>query len=85
MRYFTGQRGKSRLQGHRKRRRAPKISPRGAAEVKIDWLEYKTIRQYQTTADVLERLKNRSPLGFDAGSVFGNASGNGHGWLTKEE
>ena len=53
--------------------------------MKIDWLEYKTIRQYQTTADVLERLKNRSPLGFDAGSVFGNASENGHGWLTKEE
>ena len=53
--------------------------------MKIDWLEYKTIRQYQTTADVLERLKNRSPLGFEVGSVFGNASENGHGWLTKEE
>ncbi len=85
MRYFTGQRGKSRLQGHRKRRRAPKISSRGGAEVKIDWLEYKTIRQYQTTADVLERLKNRSPRGFDVGSAFGDASENGHGWLTKEE
>ena len=85
MRYFTGQRGKSRLQGHRKRRRVPKISPRGKAEVKIDWMEYKTIRQYQTTADVLERLKNRSPRGFDVGSAFGDASGNGHGWLTKEE
>ena len=67
------------------RRRAPKISSRGGAEVKIDWLEYKTIRQYQTTADVLERLKNRSPRGFDVGSAFGDASENGHGWLTKEE
>ena len=85
MRYFTGQRGKSRLQGHRKRRRVPKVSPRAKAEAKIDWMEYKTIRQYQTTADVLERLKNRSPRGFDVGSAFGDASGNGHGWLTKEE
>ncbi|MFZ3072419.1 MAG: hypothetical protein WA162_04175 [Thermodesulfobacteriota bacterium] len=85
MRYFTGQRGKSRLQGHRKRRRVPRISPRGEAEIKIDWLEYKTIRQYQTTAEVLERLKNRTPAGFDVGSVFDNADGNGHGWLTKEE
>ena len=85
MRYFTGQRGKSRLQGHRKRRRVPKVSPRGKAEAKIDWMEYKTIRQYQTTADVLERLKNRSPRGFDVGSAFGDASGNGHGWVTTEE
>ena len=85
MRYFTGQRGKSRLQGHRKRRRVPKISPLGKAEVKIDLLEYKTIRQYQTMADVVERLKDGGPYGFESGLAFDSAAGNGYDWLTKEE
>ena len=57
----------------------------GEAEVKIDWLEYKTIRQYQTTADVLERLKDGGTRGFKRSSPFDNADGNGYGWLTKEE
>ena len=56
MKSFTGQRRKSRLQGHRKRRRKLKAFERapGAA---VNWMEYKTMRQYPSMGDMLDQMR----------------------------
>ncbi len=73
-----------RLQGHRKRRRVPEVT--GTAKVrKLNWLEYKTIRQYQTMGDILEDLRfygSSRCRRLDEG-VF-SSTRNGHIWLTED-
>ncbi|GMR04637.1 MAG: hypothetical protein BMS9Abin23_0539 [Thermodesulfobacteriota bacterium] len=86
MKCFTGQKKKSPLQGHRRRRRKIRVS---APEKKdaLSWIEYKTLRQYQSMGDILDELRI---YGFQAGveniiernRVF--ESENGHNWLTSE-
>lgn len=85
MKYSTGQKKKSRLQGHRKRRRTPEIIQKTPQE-KINWTEYKTVRQYRSIGDMLDEFK---VYGFRGGvenliqrDEFANE--NGYNWLTKE-
>ncbi len=80
---------KSRLQGHRKRRRSAEGLSRGGGAKKLTWTEYKAVRQYQTLGDQLEMLR---VYGHDAAhdeitNYAAKASPmgrNGHMWLTKE-
>ncbi len=72
-----------RLQGHRKRRRVPEIS--GTSSVKkLDWLEYKTIRQYQTMGDLLEDLRSYGSCTVKPSSGSSGTGKNGHNWLTQD-
>jgi len=93
MPYFTGPKKRSRLQGHRKRRRIFEIpvSRRQGGEgrtEKVDWIEYKTIRQYQSMGDVLNECKT---YGFGAGiesmihTERTSSLENGHSWLTEDQ
>lgn len=84
MRYSTGPKKRSRLQGHRKRRRIIAIVDHPPKE-KLSLTEYKTIRQYHSMGDMLDEFR---VYGFGAGveSLIQKdasvSSGNGHGWLT---
>ena len=88
MKYSTGRKKRSRLQGHRKRRKSP--GP-GLEEqnAKLSWTEYKTIRQYQTMGDILDILMT---VGFDGiveeqVEIFKDhkqSTSNGYFWLTRD-
>lgn len=58
-----------------------------AADVKMGWLEYKTMRQYQSMGDMLGEMK---VYGFGGGveSMIERkalwATENGYGWLTED-
>ena len=89
MKFSTMPKKRSRLQGHRKRRRSAEGSSGSALPKKLTWTEYKTVRQYQTLGDQLDMLR---VYGHDAAhdEVAGYvgkappAGRNGHMWLTKE-
>ena len=97
MRYSTGRKRRSRLQGHRKRRRTFSLSgaepplPCGEREGVRgsfpSFVEYKTLRQYPAFGDTLDEFK---VYGFSAGfdNIIRSASrqldGNGHSWLTED-
>ncbi|GMR05276.1 MAG: hypothetical protein BMS9Abin24_076 [Thermodesulfobacteriota bacterium] len=86
MKYSTGQKKKSRLQGHRKRRRTFEVA-KEKGECRLSWMEYKTVRQYQAMGDMLDEFK---VYGFKGGvenmahSTNNPKKENGYGWLTKE-
>jgi len=60
---------------------------RKKVEAKLSWMEYKTVRQYQSMGDMLDEFK---VYGFKGGvenmAQSGNNSKkeNGYGWLTRE-
>ncbi|MBI2400836.1 MAG: hypothetical protein HYV23_07265 [Deltaproteobacteria bacterium] len=56
MKFSTGQRRRSRLQGHRKRRRKLKAFESAPAPA-VNWLEYKTMRQYPSMGDMLDQMR----------------------------
>lgn len=80
MKYSTERKGRSRLQGHRKRRKALEVVVREEG-TKIDWLEYKTLRQYQTMSDLL--TGNNETAVSDKNGKTGSFV-NGCDWLTKD-
>lgn len=88
MRYSTGQKKRLRLQGHRKRRKAPEVSKpklRGS----LSWTEYKTMRQYQTMGDLLDEFKAYGCHGSKqiltvVDTNERRSTRNGHLWLTKD-
>lgn len=56
MKSSTGPKRKSRLQGHRKRRRKLRaFEPAPGAPV--DWIEYKTMLQYRPMGDLLDQMR----------------------------
>lgn len=58
MKFSTGQRRRSRLQGHRKRRRKLKVSEDPLqASASVGWMEYKTMRQYPSMGDMLDQMR----------------------------
>jgi hypothetical protein len=86
MKYSTGLRKRSRLQGHRKRRRVPEaLKSQGEAGLSI--MEYRTIKQYRPMGDALDEFKT---YGYRAGVENILTSGasvslaGGHNWLTAE-
>ncbi|MBI5492017.1 MAG: hypothetical protein HY893_03695 [Deltaproteobacteria bacterium] len=92
MRYSTGLKKRSRLQGHRKRRRTPEaLKPARAADAEggepgLSWTEYKAMRQYQSFGNMLDRFK---VYGFGAGveamiDDAGIDTDNGHDWLIED-
>jgi len=56
MKFSTEQRRRSRLQGHRKRRRKLKAFEAVPAPA-ADWMEYKTMRQYPSMGDMLDQMR----------------------------
>ena len=88
MKYSTRRKGRSQLQGHRRRRREPAPLVEETNE-KLSWTEYKTIRQYQTLGDQLDMLMS---YGYEGGIDFQTniskdnkySTCNGYLWLTKE-
>ena len=56
MKYSTGQKKRSRLQGHRKRRRTFEVAGKKGDHM-LSWMEYKTVRQYQSMGDMLDEFK----------------------------
>lgn len=77
-----------RLQGHRKRRRAPEVSE---PEVpgRLSWTEYKAVRQYQTMGDLLDEFRVYGHQGAKKAAEtdetdVANTTRNGHLWLTKD-
>ncbi len=86
MKYSIGQKKRSRLQGHRKRRRTLEVS-RSAMDNKLGLIEYKALRQYQSMGDMLDEFKI---YGYRAGienmlhESPCRTSKNGHNWLTVE-
>lgn len=86
MKYCTGRKRRSPLQGHRRRRRGIKVSVQ-EKKAELSWIEYKTLKQYQSMGDILDELRI---YGFQAGlenilernRVF--ESENGYNWLTSE-
>lgn len=85
MQYSTKRKQRSRLLGHRKRRRIPGAEACRPTE-KIDWLEYKTLRQYQSLGEVLDGVR---AYGFDGVKVLDYAMDvtgrNGHKWITEDQ
>ncbi|VAV82552.1 hypothetical protein MNBD_DELTA01-1642 [hydrothermal vent metagenome] len=86
MKYSTERKKRSRLLGHRKRRRIPDGEPCSSGAVKIDWTEYKAMRQYQSLGEVLDGVR---AYGFDGVKeldvtmeVIGS---NGHRWITEDQ
>ncbi|WKZ33665.1 MAG: hypothetical protein QY316_04490 [Thermodesulfobacteriota bacterium] len=58
MRYSTGQRRKSRLQGHRKRRRKPvEATEKPKEEPPVSLVDFKIIKQYQPLGDILDSMR----------------------------
>lgn len=57
------------------------------SEVKLNWVEYKILRQYRSMGEVLDEFKAYGfSEGMDnilSGDMF-NSAGNGHAWLTVE-
>ena len=84
MKYSTEQKKKSRLRGHRKRRRIPDTNE-STQTVKVDWTEYKTIRQYKSLGEVLDGVR---AYGFDAvkslDSTMDVTGSNGYKWITED-
>lgn len=86
MKFSTGQRGRSRLQGHRKRRRIITIVNHPPKQ-RLSTTEYKTIKQYQSMGGMLDVFKQ---YGFRGGienlksAGASSASDNGHEWLGEE-
>jgi hypothetical protein len=84
MRYSTGQKKRSQLQGHRKRRRTFEIEK--PAESGIRWTEYKTIRQYTAVGSILDECKIYGFRGA-VDNIFSKdhgGTGGSHDWLTEE-
>ncbi len=84
MKYSTGLKKRSRLQGHRKRRRIFEVQK--PADSGIRWTEYKTLRQYPAVGSILDEFKT---YGYRAGveNLLGkdnSSAGCGHDWLTEE-
>lgn len=56
------------------------------SEAQVDWMEYKTVRQYQSMGDMLDEFK---VYGFKGGveTMIRNKNSakkeNGYGWLTR--
>lgn len=86
MKYSTERRKRSRLQGHRRRRRTFTI-PKPVETVKLSWTEYKTLRQYQSMGDVLDEFKT---YGFRGGmdNIIRHRDTSSvkrsHSWLTED-
>ncbi len=84
MKYSTGPKKRSRLQGHRRRRRVIAIVDPPSKQ-KISRTDYKAIRQYHSMGEMLDEFR---VYGFSAGveSLIAQdpaaSSGNGHAWLT---
>jgi hypothetical protein len=54
--------------------------------VKIDWLEYKTLRQYQSLGEVLDGVRAYGFDGVKALDITMNVTGqNGHRWITEDQ
>jgi hypothetical protein len=88
MKYSTGRKGRSKLQGHRKRRRSPALSLE-ESNAKLSWTEYKTIRQYQTMGEILDSLMMVGYHGTtdDHSLIFQDhkhSTSNGYFWLTRD-
>jgi hypothetical protein len=86
MRYSTGLKKRSRLQGHRRRRRVFEVKIKRAS-TKLCWTEYKTLRQYKSMGDMLDEFKT---YGYSEGVEMIRSqdkemeTGNGYKWLTLE-
>ncbi|MBI5344779.1 MAG: hypothetical protein HZB83_05505 [Deltaproteobacteria bacterium] len=63
MRYSTGLKKRSRLQGHRKRRRGLNVFKSEAGN-SLGRVEYKALRQYRSMGDMLDEFRT---YGFRAG------------------
>ena len=86
MKYSTEQKRRSRLQGHRKRRRVPKALISTPIE-KVDFFEYKLLKQYQSMGDVLDSFRTygtRGALNVSTSNVAPMNGMNGHRWLTED-
>lgn len=88
MKYSTGRKGRSKLRGHRKRRKNPALSPK-EQDSKLSWIEYKTISQYQTMGQILDSFMIFGYEGAvdDDSLIFGdhkNSTSNGYFWLTRD-
>jgi hypothetical protein len=88
MKYSTGRKGRSKLQGHRKRTKSPALTNEDSGE-QISWTEYKAIRQYQTMGDILEIIMTFGfqGSGNDYSMMFldnKHTTSNGYFWLTRD-
>ncbi len=90
MKYSTELKKKSRMQGHRKRRKLiVEEELVNTDEETLSWTDYKAIRQYQNLGDLLDELKvyggynGAIELYSDNSSV--HTLRNGYLWLTREE
>jgi len=85
MKYSTERKKRSRLLGHRKRRRIPDSEPVSSV-VKVDWIEYKTLRQYQSLGEVLDGVRAYGFDGVKGQDVTMEVAGtNGHRWITEDQ
>ena len=88
MRYSTGLKKRSHLQGHRKRRRVFELKSLRASSVSgLSWTHYKTVRQYQAVGDILDEFKLYGFRGGVENMAQRDINGmneNGHGWLTED-
>ena len=89
MKYSIEQKKKSRLQGHRKRRRKINSEEVEKEKVYLSWTDYKAIRQYQTMGDILDEIRcygyENLTENFYSSESKGEGTRNGYLWLTKEE
>ncbi|VAW37829.1 hypothetical protein MNBD_DELTA02-740 [hydrothermal vent metagenome] len=86
MKYSTERKKRSRLRGHRKRRRIPDGKSSGSGAVKIDWTEYKALRQYRSLGEVLDGVRAYGFDGFKELDVtMESLGGNGHRWVTEDQ
>ncbi len=85
MKFSTGPKKRSRLQGHRKRRRKITIVESPPKHM-VSFAEYKTIKQYPSMGKMLDVFKQ---YGFRGGIESLKSTGavsaehNGHEWLTE--
>ncbi len=83
MKFSTGPKKRSRLQGHRKRRREITIVD-GPPKHRVSLAEYKTIKQYPSMGKMLDVFKQYGFRGGVETMKSGGAHGaehNGHEWL----
>ncbi|MBI5562744.1 MAG: hypothetical protein HY894_07850 [Deltaproteobacteria bacterium] len=86
MKSSTGPKKRSRLQGHRRRRRVIKVARRPAG-ARLSPTEYKTLRQYPCMGDMLDAFRQyglRAGVEEIARREAHSAMENGYGWLTEE-
>ncbi len=86
MKYSTVQKKKLRLQGHRKRRKVPVVSE-ATKTVKLDWIEYKTLRQFQSVGDAWDiyRTYGTSTVrNSPSAALCGSSASNGYDWVTRD-